>query len=160
MRCDLRMNGKYTSPKNPEIKGFTILELMVTLGILAVVLTIAIPDFHRISSNGNLKTAARDLVADFNALKARAMAENTQYVLTFNGDNTYMSPGLPNVKSPASIAKDITFDPPNFGGGTTVTFSTRGTLTAGSVVLRNSRGSTAQITCNLSGRTYVQFNMQ
>jgi type IV fimbrial biogenesis protein FimT len=160
MRCDLRMNGKYTSPKNPKIKGFTILELMVTLGILAVVLTIAIPDFHRISSNGNLKTAARDLVADFNALRARAMAENTQYVLTFNGDNTYMSPGLPNVKSPASIAKDITFAPPNFGGGTTVTFSTRGTLTAGSVVLRNSRGSTAQITCNLAGRTYVQFNMQ
>ena len=160
MRWDLRRNGKYICKKKLKCKGFTIIELMVTVGILAVLVTIAIPNFHRISSNGNLRTAARDLVADFNALKARAMAENIQYVLTFNGDNTYMSPGLANVKSPGSIGQDITFTAPNFGGGTAVTFSTRGTLTAGSVVLRNSRGSTAQIACNLAGRTYVQFNMQ
>ena len=163
MSHDLLMSKKYAFKRNLKVKGFTLLELMITLGILAIVLTIAIPNFQRISINGNLRTAARDLIADFNALRAKAIAENTQYVLTFNGDNTYTvnpASGLPNGgKSPASIARDITISGVPFAGGP-VTFSTRGTVSpGGNVVLTNSRGSTATITCNLSGRTYVQFTM-
>jgi hypothetical protein len=90
-----------------------------------------------------------------------AMAQNQQYDLTFNvGNNTYtVSPvsGLPNGgKSPASIASDIHIinAPPGI-----LSFYTRGTLSqpGGNIVLTNSRGSTATITFNLSGRTYVQF---
>ncbi len=158
MRCDLRTNGKYTPKRNSKARGFTVIELIITMALLAVLILIAIPSFHRISVNGNLKTAARDLIADFNFLREKAMAENTQFDLTFNvGSNSYTvvpASGLPNGgKSPASIASDIYLTP-----GTPVTFLTRGTLSqAGSVALTNSRGSTATITYNLSGRTYVQF---
>lgn len=89
------------------------------------------------------------------------MAENTTFDLTFDvGSNTYTvnpASGLPNGgKSPASIARDIHLTPATTFG--TVTFNTRGTLSqTRNVVLTNIRGSTATITCNLSGRTYVQF---
>lgn len=161
MKYDLRMNGKYTPKRNPKARGFTIVELIIAMVVLAILIMIAIPNFHRLAINGNLKTAARDLIADFNALRQKAMAENQQYDLTFNqGNNTYtVSPvsGLPNGgKSPASIASDIhiTNAPPGI-----LSFYTRGTLSqpGGNIVLTNSRGSTATITYNLSGRTYVQF---
>ncbi len=161
MRYDLRMNGKYTPKRNSKARGFTLIELIITVVILGILILIAIPSFQRMSINGNLKSAARDLIADINALREKAMAENTTFDLTFNvGSNTYTvapASGLPNGgKTPASIAKDIQLTPATTFG--TVTFYTRGTLSqAGSVFLTNSRGSTAQITCNLSGRTYVQF---
>lgn len=162
----LLMIGKEGSKTYRKAWGFSIVELLVTIGILSTVLLIAIPNFQRIAVNGNLKTAARDVIADFNALRGRAMAENTQFDLTFNlsPTNTYtVSPasGLPNGgKTPASVASDIHLTSANFGGATTVSFRTRGTLSqAGNVVLINRRGSTATITCNLSGRIYVQFNM-
>ena len=167
MRYDLRMNEKYTPKRNSKARGFTVIELIITMALLAILVLIAIPSFKRIAINGNLKTAARDMIADFNALRENAMANNTQCIrpatgecfdLTFNlGNNTYTvnpASGLPNGgKSPARIASDI-----HLTAGTAVTFLTRGTLSQqGSVALTNSRGSTATITYNLSGRTYVQF---
>ena len=167
MRYDLRMNGKYARKRHSKTRGFTVVELIITMAILAILVLIAIPSFHRIAINGNLKTAARDVIADFNALRENAMANSTQCVrpatgecfdLTFDlGNNRYTvnpASGLPNGgKSPASIASDI-----HLTAGTPVTFLTRGTLSqGGSVALMNSSGSTATITYNLSGRTYVQF---
>jgi type IV fimbrial biogenesis protein FimT len=167
------MNGKYTPKRNSKVNGFTILELIVTLGILAVVLTIAIPNFQWISINGNLKTAARDLIADVNAMKQRAMANNKTYQIVFNvGGNSYTiqekagnpppaDADLPIIKTPSAYGNGITITSAPFGAGTTIEFQTRGTISqAGSVNLNNSRNSTATITCNLSGRNYVQFNMQ
>ena len=165
MRYDLRISRKYTSKRNQKSRGVTFIELLIAIVILGIVMAIAIPSFKRIVNNGNLKTAARDLIADFNALKGRAMAENTPFVLNFDvANNKYTvtpSSGLPNGgKSPASISSDLaiqsTSSPP-----LNVTVLTRGTLSQpGSVVLTNSRGSTATITFNLSGRSYVQFSMQ
>ena len=159
----LPMNRKCNPERTPRARGFTVVELIITLAVLSTIMLIAFPSFQRMAINGNLRSAARDLIADFNNLKQRAMEENTQYVLTFStGTNTYTCPGLPNGgKSPANIASGIRIASASFGGGNTVTFFTRGTLNlGGSVVLANGRGSTATITCNQAGRTYVQFIMQ
>jgi len=155
------MNRKYTAQKISKAWGFTILELIIAMAILAIVIMIAIPNYNRITVNENLKTAASDMVADFYSLREKAMAGDQQFDLTFNvGNNLYTvnpASGLPNGwKSPASIASDIYLDPATSLG--TVSFYPRGTLSQnGSVVLRNSRNSTATITCYQSGKTNVQF---
>jgi prepilin-type N-terminal cleavage/methylation domain-containing protein len=146
-------------------RGFTVLELMVTVAIIGIVAGIAIPTFNRMAVNGNLRTAARDIMGDIANLKEGAMAQNTQYSMIFNtGTNSYTLPLLPGgtlaTKSPASLGQGIQLTGVAFGAGSTITFLTRGTLSqGGNVVLTNSRGSTATITCNISGRTYVQFVM-
>ena len=171
MRYDLWMKGKSAPKKYSKAAGFSMIELVVTLALLTIVLLIAIPNFHRISANGNLKTAARDLIADFNTVRERAIAENRQFTFTFNGNNTYTysapasggNPALNQTKSPANIAPDIAFSNLTFGGagGSVTLFSARGTLTpSGSVQLNNARGSTAIISCNVSGRVSVSFNWQ
>jgi type IV pilus assembly protein PilE len=149
-------------PRKAAARGFTILELMITVGIIAIVAGIAYPSLNRMMVNGYLRSAARDIMGDMAALKERAMAENTQYSIVFDpAHNNYSFPGIPAGKSPTAFGQGIQLTGAAFGAGTTATFLTRGTLQqGGNVTLVNSRGSTATITCIISGRTYVQFTMQ
>jgi type IV fimbrial biogenesis protein FimT len=160
-----------TLRRNPELKGFTILELMVTLGILAIVLTIALANFKRIAVNGNLRSAARDIVSDFNALKQRAVSEDRMYKIQLDtGGGTYSLQQCNNQGSPcggfsqiqsknlASIAPDISFDPGETSA-TVYTFQTRGTVNSGTIALLNSLNSQASIKINFTGRTSVKFTM-
>jgi prepilin-type N-terminal cleavage/methylation domain-containing protein len=166
---------------NPHSGAFTILELLVVVGILAVVMSIGYPFFRQYQGNGHLRSAARGIVADFAEQKQRAMTGVLTglsgvrvHRLTLNlGANQYtlqrcktpdnLCPGWDDiqVRSLSQYGNDIVFDP----GGTNTTnveFQTRGTVTPSpaTIVLTNGRGSRATIESNISGRTYVAFNMQ
>jgi Tfp pilus assembly protein PilE len=142
------------------------MELMIVIIIIGIVAGIAYPSFNRMTVNGNLRTAAREIMSDIASLKEGGMAHNTQYSMIFNtGTNSYTIPRLPDgaliTKTPSSFGQGIRLTGAAFGSGSTIAFLTRGTLQQpGNIVLTNSRGSTATITCNISGRTYVQFAMQ
>ena len=152
-------------------RGFTVTELIITVAIIAIVVGIGIPAFNRMAVNGNLRTAARDIMGDIANLKEGAMAYNQQLSIGFDtGANNYTLQRLPpnpdgtltNInKSPASFGQGVQLAAVNGFAGNTITFLTRGTLNSGgNIRLTNNRGSTATITCNISGRCYVQFNMQ
>ncbi|MGC8809597.1 MAG: GspH/FimT family pseudopilin [bacterium] len=153
-------------------KGFTLIEVVIVLVLLAIVAAIALPSFQRLVVNSPLRTAARDLMAEIALQKERAIAESRQYRIVLDVDNSsYAIQQCQNtgstcaswssvlVKNLNRYASDISFD----SGSTTVTnyvFQTRGTVTNGTIVLRNNRNSTATIRINISGRTNVQFNLQ
>jgi type II secretory pathway pseudopilin PulG len=133
------------------------------MGIVAV---IAIPQFQKMATNAKLKAAARDLMADFSSLKQRAMSENMAYKITFNDArdiNNYaiqQKEGLTiQIKTPAWFGA-IRILSASFGRGKTITFHTRGTASAGHVVLVDERDSTATITVNFAGRTHVRFDLK
>jgi Tfp pilus assembly protein FimT len=138
--------------------------LVITLALIAIVGAIAMPSFQRMVLNANLRSSARDIQGRIAYLKERAMADNTRYILVFDvANNRYRSSDMKadEWKYASSFGRSIRIRSVAFGGGSTVGLETRGTLTqGGNIVLDNSRGSTATITCNLSGRTYVQFRMQ
>jgi prepilin-type N-terminal cleavage/methylation domain-containing protein len=166
-------------------RGFTLIEMIIILGIMAILLTIAYPSFQRYAINGNLRSAARDLVGDFNNQKQRAMSgvksENpanegarAHRILLDLGANSYTLqrctttenicgnwedlPGI-SVKNLNAYGNDVAFDPtkPNT---LVFDFQTRGTVSEGSIFLVNSRDSKATVTLNISGRTYVDFDMR
>ncbi|HEX7371597.1 MAG TPA: GspH/FimT family pseudopilin [Thermodesulfobacteriota bacterium] len=138
--------------------------MIITLALIAIVGAIAMPSFNRMTVNGNLRSSARDVQGRIAYLKERAMADNTRYTLTFDkANNCYRSSDMEadEWRYASSFGQSIRITSVAFGGVSTVAFETRGTLAqAGNIVLANSRGSTATITCNLSGRTYVQFQMK
>lgn len=146
-------------------KGFSIIELLIVIGIIAILTTFAVPAFFKYTANANLKSATREITSDILNQKEKAISANRKQRITFStanesytleernaADTAYENPQTKALKHFGSNI-DIT-------GGYTMTFQTRGTVNMGTITLTNSRNSTATITVNITGRTYVTFSMQ
>jgi prepilin-type N-terminal cleavage/methylation domain-containing protein len=157
-------------------KGFTLVELVIVIFILAIISAIGGLMLHNYTLNRNLRTAARDIASDFAIYKERAVSDNITYQIAFNTalPGSYTIQSVVNAvvtnlttKSPSSFGSDIRIISATFGAGAsqTVIFSPRGTVSPlgnavlDGVVLQNSRNSRATITVNLTGRTYATFNI-
>jgi prepilin-type N-terminal cleavage/methylation domain-containing protein len=155
-------------------KGFTLVELMIVVCMLAFISGIAGLWLHNYTLNRNLRTAARDIASDITAFKERAVSDNRTYQIAFDttAPGSYTIQSVVNAvvtnlttKRPSSFGSGIRIISATFGaaGTQTVIFSPRGTVSPlgngvlDGVVLRNSRNSQATITVNMTGRTYVTF---
>lgn len=54
-------------------KGFTLIELMVTLAVAAIILTVAVPSFRSIVQNNRLITQANELITGINLARSEAI---------------------------------------------------------------------------------------
>jgi type IV fimbrial biogenesis protein FimT len=140
-------------------RGFSLIELLIAISVVAIMGGIAMYSWQGYRDNTNLKTAAREVMSDIANCRQRAVAENASYQMNFtNGASTYTI---------TSAAGTITKNLSDFGNGLSftsgnllVTFLTRGISSNGTITLTNGKGSTATITINITGRTYVQFALQ
>ena len=171
--------------KITKTKGFSLVELMIVIAIIGIVAAIASLAWQRAAANTNLQTAARELAADMANTKHRAVAEDVCYRMTITAgipgtytieqgnaaccstiacpSDMYNTAGTPGTiftvirtKSPTDGDKGAGLS--INGANNIITFSPRGTSSPGNVVLQNSRGSTATIITNFTGKTYVTFN--
>ena len=150
------------------IKGFSLVEILTVLAIIAILLTIVPSMFSAFRQRTNLREAAGALTEDMKLAKQRAVAENVNYTITFNvNNNSYEIQSPPNC-SGAACTYDVTKNLGSFGSGividsqnfasNTVTFQSRGTCSAGTITLRNNllnTNSTKAITTNLMGRVTI-----
>ncbi len=155
-------------------EGFSLIELIIAVALVAIVSAVAVPQFQRYSANADLKTAAREVAGDFFNTRQQAVegkvGANPEYRLTFSvSGNSYALQSRETgaatwitawTKSLTSFGAGVSIQSLTFTGSA-VNFQKRGTISSwGSIILRNGRGSTATITVNATGRTYVQFAMQ
>jgi prepilin-type N-terminal cleavage/methylation domain-containing protein len=150
-------------------KGFSIVELLIVCGIIAVLSLITVPAFLRYTANANLKSAVREVSSDILGQKERAISRNLQQRILFNtGNESYTleeeiagGGGWTNIqtKSLKSFGSNVDITNTTFGADTII-FQTRGTASMGTLTMTNNRGSTTTITINMTGRAYVSYNMQ
>ncbi len=164
------MIGMQTNKTNNR-PGFSLIELLIVIAIIGIMSTVAAVGWRTYVDHSNLRTVARGIEADFFNAKGKAAGENTDYTITLNLDqqNYTVSGSTTQTKSPQSLvsnASDIRISSVTLAGvgtvtsGTaTITFQRRGTFNppTGSSIIQNSSGSTAAITFNTSGRTYVRY---
>ncbi len=158
-------------------KGFTLPEALIVIALIAIVAAIGIPRFQKMAVNGRLKAAAKDLVSDFMNLKEKALSGDVtlgtrMYRISLNpAGQSYQLQQCTNQGSPCAgwsaiqvknftaFGTDISFDASQTNP-TDYNFQTRGTVTNGTIVLKNNLESTATITITTTGRIYVSYALK
>ena len=82
------MKNMTRSTKN--VSGFTLVEIMIVIGMITILAAIAIPAFSSWVPDYRLRSAARDLYSNLQRAKMGAIKNNTQWRVYF--DNS-VSPG-------------------------------------------------------------------
>jgi len=65
-------------------KGFTMIELLIVVAIIAVTAAIAIPNIISWIPTMRVNSAARDLVSEMQLARMKAVSERNNYVITFD----------------------------------------------------------------------------
>lgn len=143
--------------------GFTLLELLVALALIAVLTGTALLGYRRALAGWRLSAAARQVVMDLKLARARAILDATSHRLRFavpgtsyqherrRASGTYEASG-----PPTSLPTDIVIAACT-AVGSGISFRPRGHAgTFGSVTLRNSDGDQRAVVVDIVGRTRVQ----
>ena len=161
--------------------GFTLIELMVVLAIIATMVAVGIPNFLAYMPNARLKSAARELYSNLQLAKMGAIKHNTDWAIVFDkaggkyqvcsgqgGDSAWSGTndveetvvlsdygyGVSYGHSPATLG----IDGGGFGDEITYTgpdnvavLERRGTSTAGYVYLKNAENTVYGVGTGLNG---------
>ena len=68
--------------------GFTIVELLIGIALIATITAIAIPNFIEWLPNYRLRSASQDLLSNFQKAKLAAVRSNANVALCFRNDNS------------------------------------------------------------------------
>ena len=144
--------------------GFTLIELMIIIAIMAIFAAIAVPNFLSYLPKSRLNGAARQVMGDLMAARMKAVSlnhsvkvffySNHEYKICDDADNSGTvadGEGDVQLRDIQSEYSDVTFDssnPPD------PVFSSRGTATNPTITLQNSTGS-KDITISIAGRVKI-----
>ena len=157
-----------------KTSGFTLMELMVTIAIIAILSAIVIPNFIAWVPKFKLGGASRDVLGILQKTRVQAVKDNSSYVLMFDtGNESYTAFLDDGAGTPANSGNGV------LDGGETVivqktlangidisvttlpgdwvAFNTQGIAsTAGTITLTDSSGDTRQIFLELAGSSRIQ----
>ena len=140
--------------------GFTLIEALVVVAIIAILAGVGIPTFSRWLPNYRLKSAATDIFSNMQLAKMEAIKANNNYSIVFNaalpgsyilqdaGGNTINTINFSDYDSKGNIKWGFGNATKNISGGplpgskitygsNKLTFNSRGTGNSGTVYIQN-----------------------
>ena len=98
------------------VRGFTLIELIVTIAILAIIATLAAPSFSNIIQRQQLNAATESLVNMLEEAHTQAILKHTEISVSLSNDNTknyvWKSPNKTSIDAPS--VDPITFNSSGF----------------------------------------------
>ena len=73
-------------------RGFTLLELMISLTVFAILVSLAVPSFRNLMLNNTLTATGNDLLASLQTARGEALKRNQQVVLCLTTNVTATTP--------------------------------------------------------------------
>ncbi len=99
----------------PKTHGFTLVELMVTLSVAAILATVAVPSLQSMLQNNRMSSHANKLITTLNFVRSEAVKRNASITLTAkNSNNWHIGWTVTNANN------DIIRDQAAFGGDSTL----------------------------------------
>jgi len=139
--------------------GFTLTEMMVTIAIIAILASLAIPNFINWLPNYRLQSGAEEIQSALQLARITAIKENAIATVTFNTANeTYRASVGGQTIRRGQMPAGIDLNSAVFGGGTFVEFDSQGTAinnTDGSAQVRNKSGKAKTITVYITGNSRI-----
>ncbi len=156
--------------KMKKSAGFTLMELMVVLGIIGIAALIAVPNIYRWIANQRLNSAAWLVKGAIERTRMSAVRNNTRTIIAFdpnaetflafidvNPDNAW-DPDSDTLLFEGEMPPGIDLVSASFAGGQPwIRYNGRGLPngTGGTVVIRDSRGLSHNIIVNITGRVRI-----
>ena len=141
----------------PQIKtmrkdtGFTLMELMVVIGIVGILSAIAIPSYIKWLPGHRVGSAARAVMSTVEFARINAIKTNADVTLNFDWDNERLTvvDSDANTRRTREMSSDV--DLQNSGLGSPVTFDGHGFSTAaGRVIVVNTKNPSLRRSINLT----------
>jgi len=107
-------------------RGFTVIEFMMVLAVIAVMTAMALPYFRSYLAASRVDGAARQVLSDLVAARMKAVTLNRTVKVAFSGDHEYRmdATGTPEIRDIRADYGDVTLsatgDPQFHAGGTAV----------------------------------------
>jgi prepilin-type N-terminal cleavage/methylation domain-containing protein len=145
------MPGPRTCESSSFDRAFSLIELIVALGLMGIMAGIAVPNWNRLLPYYQLNSSARQLQSELNNIKMRAATENTTFHLVYApGGSGYTIQKGRDVAATKSLPEGVMIA--NAG---MISFSPRGTAAGNRVRLRASDGACKQVIASPTGRVRV-----
>lgn len=136
------------------VRGFTVIELMTVLAVLAVLLTAGVASFVDQIARRRLEGAAIELSSDLQYARSQAVSNNTTVTLATNAGGTQYS-----VASPSTTYKTVTLDSQlSFTPSATITYDPMRAMATSSGVVNMASSKTSaslRLTVTSVGRVSI-----
>jgi prepilin-type N-terminal cleavage/methylation domain-containing protein len=133
-------------------RGFSLGEILVAVGIFAILAAIAAPQFLAFRPKNRLNGAARQVYSELMWARSKAVNDNTSYVVTFPTNQTIQIAGSTtktiNIQTEYS---DVTLS----SSASTITFSSRGTTDVAPTITLTNPGGTKTVTMRITGTASI-----
>lgn len=135
--------------------GFTIMEMMVVIGILAIAAAIAVPGFIGWLPNYKLRSGAEDIQSTLQLTRQTAIKQNDTAIVSFNtGSETYTATVDAQTFRSGQMPAGINID--TVSGDGFVEFDSQGFATSAvDIVVKNRQNKSKTVRVKLTGNSRI-----